>query len=117
MNQKFIQNTVLGGLMLGALAFNNLPANASGFHTGLNNTGLVISSDAFYNMVKHTKVTTDVAKQFGRPDKIATLKNAEGEQEGVIWIYENAVKEQSAKRNANFVFVAGKFKYVTLSAS
>lgn len=117
MNQKFIKSTAIGSLLLTAMAFTNLNANATGFHTGINNPGLVISSADFYKMVDKTKAATDVAKQFGRPDKIATLKNTKGVQEGVIWIYEDAVKEKSSKMNANFVFVAGQFKYVTLSNS
>lgn len=122
MNQKFIQKTLLSSLMIGLLAFSNINANATGFQKNINTNGsvslngLIVSDVAFYQMLNNTK-TNKVSLKFGMPDSISTLKNATGNQEGVIWTYKNAVKKDTANLDANFVFVAGKFKYVTLSKS
>jgi len=120
MNQKFIQSTVLGSIMIGTLAFSNFSANATGFQKNINkngsinHNGLVVSDVTFYEMLNKTS-TDKVAMKFGMPDTITTLKSADGSQEGVVWIYKDAVKKDTANLDANFVFVAGEFKYVTLS--
>jgi hypothetical protein len=51
------------------------------------------------------------------PDSISTLNDAKGDIAGVVWTYKNAVTKDSKELNANLVFVAGEFKYVTLSNS
>ena len=118
MNQKFIQKTLLSSLMIGLLAFSNINANAMGFQKNINDNGtvslngLVVSDVAFYEMLDNAN---KVSLKFGMPDSISTLKNADGNQEGVIWTYKNSVKKGPAILDANFVFVAGEFKYVTLS--
>ena len=116
MNQKFIQSAVLGSLMFGVLVFGNFNANANGFHKNANKNGEVVSANQFYNMLDHTS-SEKVAVTFGLPDTISTLKDADGTQAGVVWTYKNAVERDSKELDANFVFVAGKFKYVTLSNS
>lgn len=122
MNQKFIQNTLLSSLMIGLVAFSNINANAMGFQKNINNNGtvslngLVVSDVAFYEMLDNA-TTEQVSLQFGIPDATSTLKSADGNKEGVIWTYINAVKKDTANLDANFVFVAGEFKYVTLSNS
>ncbi len=122
MNQKFIQKTLLSSLMICLLAFSNINANAMGFQKNINSNGsvslngLVVSDVAFYEMLGNEKINK-VSTKFGMPDSITTLKNARGNQEGVIWTYKNAVKKDTENLNANFVFVAGEFKYVTLSNS
>lgn len=119
MNQKFIQKTLLSSLMIGLLAFSIINANAMGFQKNINDNGtvslngLVVSDVAFYEMLNNA--TNKVSLKFGMPDSISTLKNANGNQEGVIWTYKNAVKKDSVNLDANFVFIAGVFKYVTLS--
>ena len=118
MNQKFIQKTLLSSLMIGLLAFSNINANAMGFQKNINDNGtvslngLVVSDVAFYEMLDNAN---KVSLKFGMPDSISTLKNANGNQEGVIWTYKNAVKKETTILDANFVFIAGVFKYVTLS--
>jgi|TARA_B110000879_G_scaffold106160_1_gene142914 hypothetical protein len=118
MNQKFIQKTLLSSLTIGLLAFSNINANAMGFQKNINDNGtvslngLVVSDVAFYEMLDNAN---KVSLTFGMPDSISTLKNADGNQEGVIWTYKNSVKKGPAILDANFVFVAGEFKYVTLS--
>jgi hypothetical protein len=114
MNQKFIQSAVLGSVMFGVIIFGNFDANANGFNKKPTNNGEVISANQFYNMLDNTE-STDVAVKFGIPDTITTLKDADGDQAGVVWTYKEAVSKDSEKLDANFVFVAGQFKYVTLS--
>ena len=122
MNQKFIQKTVVSSLMIGLLALSNFNASAMGFQKSINDNGtvnhngLVVSDVAFYKMLDKTKAN-EMALKFGMPDTIATLNNADGNKQGVIWTYKNAVKKDAANLDANFVFVAGQFKYVTLSNS
>jgi hypothetical protein len=116
MNQKFIQSAILGSLMFGVLVFGNFDANANGFHKKANKNGEVVSANQFYAMLDHTS-DKEVAVTFGLPDTISTLKDADGSQAGVVWTYKNAVAKDSKELDANFVFVAGKFKYVTLSSS
>lgn len=116
MNQKFIQSAVLGSLMLGVLVFGNFNANATGFNKTINNNGKVISSNQFYEILDKTEAN-EVAKTFGMPDTITTLKNADGELAGVVWTYQKAVSKQNLELDANFVYVEGVFKYVTLSNS
>lgn len=122
MNQKFIQSALLGASLAGLLAFGNFNANAMGFNKNIsndgkvNNNGKVVSANAFYTMLDQTK-PAEVATKFGMPDTITTLKSASGAKEGVVWTYKDAVKQDTATLSANFVFVAGEFKYVTLSNS
>ncbi len=113
MNQKFIQSAVLSGLMFGVIAFGNFSANAKDVD---NNNDKVVSTNEFYKILDETK-PNEVAKIFGRPDKIATLNDAEGDQAGVVWTYEKVVSKKNKILDASFVFVAGEFKYVTLSNS
>ena len=120
MNQKFIQKSITTSLMAGLIAFSNIHANAMGFQKNINvngsvsQNGLVVSDEAFYKMLDHTK-PTKIALTFGMPDRITTLNNANGSQQGVIWTYKKAIKKGTANLDANFVFVAGQFKFVTLS--
>ena len=120
MNQKFIQQKLLSSLMVGLLAFSSFNANAMGFQKNINengtvnHNGLVVSDVAFYKMLDKTN-PNKVSLKFGMPDTITTLKNADGNKQGVVWTYKNAVKKDAANLDANFVFVAGQFKYVTLT--
>lgn len=116
MNQKFIQSAVLGSLMFGVLVFGQFNANATGFNKNVNNNGKVVSANQFYDMLDHTNAS-EVAVKFGMPDTITTLNDAKGDLAGVVWTYKNAVTKDSKELDANFVFVAGEFKYVTLSNS
>lgn len=116
MNQKFIQSTLLGSILIGVLTFGNFSANATGFKTPVTNNGQAITANQFYGLLNKT-APTEVAKTFGMPDKISSLNGAEGNLEGVIWTYEDAVAEKNEKLDANLVFIHGEFKYVTLSNS
>ena len=116
MNQKFIQSTVLGSLMFGVIAFGHFNANATGFNKTIKNNGTAVTANQFYETLNNSK-STDVAVKFGMPDTISTLKGADGNQAGVVWTYKDAVTKDSEKLDANFMFVAGEFKYVTLSNS
>lgn len=116
MNQKFIQSTLLGSILAGVLTFGNFSANATGFKTPVTNNGQAISANQLYDLLNKTE-PSKVAKTFGMPDKISSLNSAEGNLEGVIWTYKDAVSDQNKKLDANLVFVHGEFKYVTLSNS
>lgn len=116
MNQKFVQSSLLGSILIGVLTFGNFNANATGFKTPAANNGKAISANQFYDLLNKTE-PSKVAKTFGMPDKISSLNDAEGQLEGVIWTYEDAVSEKNDKLDANLVFIHGKFKYVTLSNS
>ncbi len=114
MNQKFIQSSLLGSALIGVLTFGNFSANATGFESMVDLKRENITANKFYDLLGKTK-PNQVAKIFGAPDKMASLKNNAGDQEGVIWTYEDAVVDKNEKLDANFVFVKGEFKYVTLS--
>ncbi len=116
MNQKFIQSAILGSALFLALAFGNFSVNAKDFKATVDFKTDNISANQFYNLLDKTE-TGEVAKTFGSPDKMATLIGADGDQAGVVWVYEKAVSQKNEKLDANFVFVAGEFKYVTLSKS
>jgi hypothetical protein len=106
--------------MIGLLTFGSFNVSAMGFQKNINDNGsvnqngLVVSDVAFYKMLDNTN-PNKVSLKFGMPDTITTLKNAHGKQQGVVWTYKNAVKKDAANLDANFVFVAGQFKYVTLT--
>ena len=114
MNQKFIQNVFLGGLLFSLLAFGNFYVNAANYDKKNNSNGNVFSSNQFYGMLNKTK-PNEIALTFGAPDKITTLKDLTGKQTGVVWTYQNAVSQKSLILDANFMLVKGEFKYVTLS--
>ena len=122
MNQKFIKKQLVSSLMIGLFAFSSINASAMGFQKNIddngtvNLNGLVVSDVAFYQMLENTS-PDKVSLKFGIPDSMTTLKAANGEKQGVVWTYKNAVKKDAANLDANFVFVAGQFKYVTLSNS
>jgi len=124
MNQKFIENLLMGGklihsmflagLLFSLLTFGNYYAHATGFNQAIDQSGPVVSSNQFYDMLNHTK-PKEVALTFGTPDKIARLEDFEGKVTGVIWTYQNAVSQKNEIMDANFVLVDGEFKYVTLT--
>ena len=116
MNHKFIQSAALGSIMIGVLAFSNFNANANGFNKNINKNGKSISTNQFYDILNKTE-NEDVSKTFGKPDSITTLRNDEGELAGVIWTYQDAVFTKGEELDANFVYVAGQFKYVSLTNS
>lgn len=119
MNQKFIsrkvaESAILVSLLAGLLAFGNFKANAAGFNSKAPNHGNVLSTGKFYNQLEKTK-PTNIAKTFGMPDEIRTLKSTHGDTIGVVWVYRDAVAKEQNTMDANFVLVAGDFKYVTLA--
>ncbi len=111
-----IKSIILGGLVLTGLALVPMHANATGFrHDTLGNNGKVLSKSKFYDAVENTK-PDQVALVFGLPDQILTLKKPNGETQGVVWVYRNAVKQDSDKlSDARLVLIDGKLEYVPLS--
>ncbi len=116
MNQKFIQSTLLGGLLVGLLAFGNFSANAAGFNKNIANNGEVYSKTDFYKILKNTKVS-DFANTFGTPDNIVTIRDLSGDVTGVVWVYRDSVASKNKKLDANFMLVKGQLKYVTLTTA
>ncbi len=114
MNQKFINNVFINSLLVAGLVTSSLQANAAGFNKDKNNNGKTMTSSEFYQVLAKT-ANDKVAKNFGFPDDIQTLKNAAGETEGVVWVYRDAVIKADHMQDAHFVLVNGEMKYVTLS--
>ncbi|MEQ1598758.1 MAG: hypothetical protein ABL880_05260 [Methylotenera sp.] len=114
MNQKFINNVFINGLLVGSLALSSLQANAEGFHEGLNNNGIAVSSTKFYQLLAKTNMD-HLGYNFGAPDEIQTLKDTAGAKVGSVWIYHDAVQKEDGKQDAQFVIINGKLQYATLS--
>jgi hypothetical protein len=114
MNQKFINNVFINGLLVGGLVLSSLQANAEGFHEGLNNDGIAISSTQFNQMLAKTKMDY-LGYHFGKPDEIQTLKDTSGARVGSVWVYHDAVQKDGIKQDAHFVIINGKLQYATLS--
>ena len=108
MNQK-----VVAAILLSCL-FSILYANAEGFKQEANRNSKIMSSTEFYQALRQTK-PDQVAVNFGLPDKTQMLRDSAGDQEGVVWVYQNAVKTTEGMKDANFIIVRGEMKYVTLS--
>jgi hypothetical protein len=114
MNQKFIKSIVVSGLVASSLMFGALKANAAGFHEGINNDGIAVSSAKFYELLANTK-TDHLGYNFGAPDEIQTLKDTAGAKVGTVWIYHDAVQKDGTKQDAQFVIIDGELQYATLS--
>ena len=114
MNQKFIKNVIINSLLAGGLVLSSLQANAEGFHEGLNNNGIAVSSAQFNQMLAKTKID-HLGYNFGKPDEIQTLKDTSGARVGSVWVYHDAVQKDGIKQDAHFVIVKGELQYATLS--
>lgn len=114
MDQKFIKSILLGSLVVGNLAFGSFKANATGFHQGMNHSGIAVSSTKFYEVLAQTKFD-QLVYNFGRPDDIQTLKDTSGAKVGSVWVYHHAVKDENNMRDAHFVIIDEKVQYATLS--
>jgi hypothetical protein len=114
MNQKFIKNVFINSLVVSSLAVASLQANAEGFHEGLNNNGIAVSSTKFYQVLAKTNMD-HLGYNFGAPDEIQTLKDTKGAKVGSVWIYHDAVQKEGEKQDAQFVIIDGKLQYATLS--
>lgn len=110
MNQKFMKNILLAGLIAVSTQ-----VNATGFNkTDINSAGNVMQGKQFDEAIANTKAE-EVATKFGFPDQILTLKTPQGEIEGVVWVYKSAVQKADGIKDARFVFIQGEMKYVALS--
>ena len=117
MKLELLKSAFLGSLVLGSLAFSSLKANAD--NNVINKTASqknIMSSSQFYDLVKQTK-PNQLASNFGKPDEMTVLKNNNGNAEGVVWVYHNAVFAQKSLHDARFVLINGDMKYVTLSGA
>ena len=114
MNQKFINNIFINTVLVGGLLVSSLQANAAGFHQGLNNHGIAVSTAKFNELLANTQ-TDQLGYHFGAPDEIQTLKDTFGERVGSVWVYHNAVQKDGSKQDAHFVIINGKLQYATLS--
>ncbi len=114
MNQKFINNIFIKGLLVGGLVITSFQANAEGFHEGINNHGKAISSAKFYEVLAKTN-TDYLGYHFGKPDEIQTLKDTSGARVGSVWVYHNAVQKEDSLQDARFVIINGELQYANLS--
>jgi hypothetical protein len=114
MNQKFINTVFTNTLLIGGLVMSSLQANATGFHEGLNNNGIAVSTAKFNEILANTNME-HLGYNFGAPDEIQTLNGTDGERVGSVWVYRNAVQKDGSKQDARFVIVNGKLQYATLS--
>lgn len=113
-----INKTILGGLISAGLALGSIQAHAIGFQHNLQgNNGKVLSQSKFYDAVENTRPDM-VARVFGLPDQILSLKKPNGELQGVVWVYRNAVKQDDGKlADARLVLIEGKLEYFALSSA
>ena len=110
-----IKSTFLGGLIVAGLTLSPMQANAIGFRHSPDSVGKVLSKAEFYETLKTIK-SDEVAKVFGIPDQMLTLKKPDGELQGVVWVYRNAVKYGEGKlADARLVLIDGKLAYFALS--
>lgn len=111
-----IKSTLVGGLISAGLVLGSMQANAIGFQQTLkSSTGKVLSQSKFYDAVENTKPDL-VARVFGYPDQILSLKKPDGELQGVVWVYRNAVKQDNGQlADARLVLIDGKLEYFALS--
>jgi hypothetical protein len=114
MNQKFINKVVIHTLVAASFVTASLQVSAAGFHTGLNNTGISISSNQFNSLLAQTNAEY-LGYHFGAPDEIQTLSGTDGKRVGSVWVYHDAVQKDGQKQDANFVIIDGKLQYTTLS--
>lgn len=114
MNQKFIKNNLINGLLVGGLLVSTMQANAAGFHKGNNNDGKAVSSAKFYEVLAKTN-TDHLGYNFGKPDEIQPLKDTSGARVGSVWVYHDAVQKENGVKDAHFVIINGELQYATLS--
>ncbi len=114
MKLQILKSALLGSLVLGSLAFGSFKANAAGFNQNSAHDGKVMSPIKFNDLVEKT-LPNQVASNFGKPDEIVTIKNANGDVAGVVWVYRDAVLKYRGMQDASFVLVNGQMKYVSLS--
>ena len=114
MNQKFISKSVINAVLVSGLVVSSLQANAAGFHEGLQNKGITVSTAKFNELLANTS-TEQLGYNFGAPDEIQTLNGTDGERVGSVWVYHDAVQKDGSKQDAHFVIVNGKLQYATLS--
>lgn len=116
MSQKFIKSVLLGSLVAGTLVFGSFKANAAGFHEGIKNHGIAVSSSKFYEVLARTN-TDHVGYNFGAPDEMQKLKDTAGNKVGTVWVYRDAVKKDNGMQDASIVIIKGELQYATLSDS
>lgn len=116
MKLELLKSAFLGSLVLGSLAASSLKAGISDNSKSMIAHKNIMSSSQFYDLVKQTK-PNQVASNFGKPDEMLILKNNNGNPEGVVWVYHNAVFAQKSLHDARFVLINGEMKYVTLSGA
>jgi len=110
MTKDFLKGMLVAGVLVAvtqvnATGFNKLSPTAN---------GNVMSDKQFETIMADTK-SEDIAKKFGFPDQILSLNSAEGELEGVVWVYKGAVQKTDGLKDARIVFIKGKMKYFALS--
>ena len=114
MNQKFINNVFINTVLVGSLVVSSLQANAEGFHEGLNNHGIAVSTVKFNELLANTRMD-QLGYNFGAPDEIQTLNDTTGERVGSVWVYRDAVQKDGSKQDVHFVIINGNLQYATLS--
>jgi hypothetical protein len=114
MNQKFISKSAINAILVCGLVVSSLQANAAGFHAGLHNNGISVSSAKFNEVLANTNME-QLGYNFGAPDEIQMLNGTDGERVGSVWVYHDAVQKDGTKQDAHFVIVNGKLQYATLS--
>ena len=114
MKQQLTNSILLGGLLLGGMAYQPAEARVAGTSQPSAGKSRSMSSEQFYETLGKTK-PNQVATNFGMPDNIVSIRNSAGEVTGVMWVYHDAVTKGETKLNANFMIVNGEFIYVSLS--
>jgi len=114
MKQKLTNGILLGGLLIGGLAYSTVEARTAGTSQPSIDNTKTMSSEQFYEILEKTK-PNQLATNFGTPDSIVSIRNSAGDVTGVMWVYHDAVIKDETKMNANFMIVNGEFIYVSLS--
>ena len=116
MKLELLKSAFLGGLVMVSLIAATLNTSADAANTGQSSAIKTMSPTQFYELVKQTQ-PNQVATNFGKPDEMITLKSANGDAKGIVWVYHKIVVAQKTLRDARFVLINGEMKYVTLSGA
>lgn len=116
MKLELLKSAFLGCLVMVSLVATTLNISADAANTGKSSAIKTMSPTQFYELVKQTK-PNQVATNFGKPDEMITLKSANGDAKGIVWVYHKIVVAQKTLRDARFVLINGEMKYVMLSGA
>jgi hypothetical protein len=110
--KQLIKSIFLGSLVIATIVFGSYKANAD--ISASNAHKKPMSAAAFNDKLKQTSAS-QIASQFGEPDKIVVLKTAYGKPKATVWVYHDAVRAAHNTQDARFTLVNGRLQNVVLA--